>query len=74
MTVFTYSQARQHFASVLDIASREGEVQIRRKDGSLFSLSLLNSPKRSPLHVRGLKTKATTEDIIAAIRESRTRK
>jgi hypothetical protein len=73
MTVFTYSQARQNFSSVLDLASREGAVQIRRKDGSLFSIAPLLKKKRSPLDVSGIKTKATTADILNAVRESRER-
>lgn len=73
MTVFTYSQARQKLSSLLDIARREGEVQIRRNDGTLFSLSPLTTSKKSPLDVTGLKTKATTGDILLAIRESRSR-
>ena len=73
MTVFTYSEARQNFASVLNRARREGCVEIRRKDGSLFALSPVRKPKRSPLSVRGVKTGVTTKDIVAAIRESRNR-
>ncbi len=73
MTVFTYSQARQHLSSVLDLASREGSVQVRRKDGSVFSISPLRTRKRSPLDVRSVKTRATTRDILEAIRESRQR-
>lgn len=73
MTVFTYSQARQNFATVLERARREGSVQIRRKDGSFFSLSPLRKPKRSPLSIPGIKTKVSTKDIISAIRESRNR-
>jgi len=73
MTVFTYSQARQNFSSLLDMAGREGGVQIRRKDGSLFTISPLKSSMQSPLDVRGIKTKATTKDIVSAVRESRDR-
>ena len=73
MTVFAYSQVRQKLASLLDIARRGGEVQIRRKDGSMSSISPLSASKKSPLDVRGLKTKATTSDILSVIRESRTR-
>ncbi len=73
MTIFTYSQARQNFASVLDIASREGSVKIRRKDGRIFSLSPEEPSKKSPLDIRGVNTKATTTDILFAIRESRNR-
>ena len=72
MIVFTYSQARQNFAAVLDRAKKEGKVLIKRKDGSVFALCP-ETPNNSPLDVEGIKTKATTEDIINAVRESRRR-
>ena len=37
MTVFTYSQARQNFAAVLDRAAEEGEVLIKRKDARTWT-------------------------------------
>jgi hypothetical protein len=73
MTVLTYSQAKQKFGSILDIAEREGVVQIRRKDGSLFSLSPFGRSKHSALDIRGIRTRATTSDILSAIRQSRSR-
>jgi antitoxin (DNA-binding transcriptional repressor) of toxin-antitoxin stability system len=73
MTVFTYSQARQKFSKVLDIARREGSVRIKRKDGQIFSISPVRKLTRSPLSIKGIKTKATTRDIITAVRESRRR-
>ncbi len=71
MTVFTYSQARQKFAAVLDIARREGSVQVKRKDGQLFTILPLRKSSRSPLDIKGIKTTVTTNDIIDAVRESR---
>jgi antitoxin (DNA-binding transcriptional repressor) of toxin-antitoxin stability system len=73
MTVFTYSQARQNFSSVLEKASNDGEVQIRRKDGSLYVIAPIKQSKQSPLDVKGVSTKASTRDIISAIRECRER-
>lgn len=73
MTIFTYSKARQNFASLLDIARREGEVRIRRKDGSLYAIAPVKSEKKSPLDIPGVKTKATTKDIMEAIHDSRLR-
>ncbi len=69
MKVFTYSQARQQLSELLEYAKNE-EVVIRRKDGSTFSLV----PKRlraSPFDIPGIKSAATTNDILEAIRESR---
>ena len=34
MNVYTYSEARQKLASVLDTAESTGKVLIRRKDGA----------------------------------------
>ena len=69
MKVYTYSEARQRLSEVLDIA-REEEVIIKRRGGETFSLMFKTTPK-SPFDVPGIKTKATTEDILNAIRESR---
>lgn len=38
MQVYTYSEARQKLASVLEQAENTGKVLIRRKDGRTFSL------------------------------------
>jgi len=73
VTVFTYSQARQNLARLLDSARREGCVRIRRKGGQVFSVCPVQQSRRSPLDVKGVKTKATTQDILTAIRESRER-
>ena len=36
MRVYTYSEARQKLASLLDIAQTEGAVAIRRRNGQTF--------------------------------------
>ena len=71
MKVFTYSEARQNFAKILKLAQKE-EVEIRRRDGAAFSLTSKKKSASSPFDVPGIKTKATTQDILAAIRDSRT--
>ena len=70
MTVFTYSQARQNFAAVLDRALKEGKMIIKRKDGSTFTLTPEMTDK-SPLDVKGVKSKVSTKEIVRAVRESR---
>jgi hypothetical protein len=53
MNVYTYSEARQNLASLLDQAAREGEVRIQRKDGQVFVIKV--QPKtKSPLEVEGI--------------------
>ncbi len=36
MNVYTYSEARQKLAALLDKAAKEGEVRIKRRDGQVF--------------------------------------
>lgn len=72
MKVYTYSQARQRLARVLDEAKDGGEVRIKRRDGTEFTVRPVRSG-RSPLDVPGVDTGVTTEEIVAAIRESRER-
>lgn len=74
MTIFTYSEARQNFVTVLEVAQKEGVVIIKRRDGSRFRLTPDTlSRSESPLNVKGVKTKVRTNDIISAVRESRQR-
>lgn len=72
MKVFTYSEARQNLAKLLRLAQEEA-VEIRRRDGAVFTLQAKQSDESSPFDVPGINTQATTEDILAAIGESRTR-
>jgi prevent-host-death family protein len=36
MNEYTYSEARQKLASLLEQAAKDGEVRIKRKDGRIF--------------------------------------
>ena len=71
MKVYTYSEARQRLADVLNTARTE-EVIIKRRGGEIFSIIFRESIK-SPFDVHGIDTKATTKDILEAVRESRER-
>lgn len=53
MKTYTYTEARQRLATLLDEATRAGKVQIRRRDGRTFVVALQRS-KRSPLDVPGV--------------------
>ena len=72
MKVYTYSEARQRLASVLDAAQRDGAVRIRRRDGRTFVLQP-EASTHSPLDVEGVDLGISTGDIVSLIRESRSR-
>ena len=72
MKVYTYSEARQRLSRLLDEARTTGETRIKRQDGSEFMIKPVSTPG-SPFDVKGVQTKATTKDILSAIRESRER-
>lgn len=69
-TVYTYSNARQNFATILDQALQEGQVKIKRKDGQVF---IIQPEKRlgSPLEVDSVDLGVSTEEIVEFVRESR---
>lgn len=79
MKVFTYSEARQNLSNLLIMAQNEEivimaqneEIEIRRKDGAVFSLKAKKRKAKSHFDVPGIKTKATTQDIVDAVRGSR---
>ena len=70
MKEFTTSEARQRLASLLDRASKDGAVRIRRKDGQAFVLRPEQSPL-SPLDVPAIEARLGRDDILDAIREGR---
>jgi antitoxin (DNA-binding transcriptional repressor) of toxin-antitoxin stability system len=70
--VYTYSEARQRLARLLDEARKGGEIRIKRRDGTEFAVRPVRSDT-SPLDVPGVDTGLTREDILGAIRESRER-
>ena len=45
MKSYSYSEARGNFATVLDKAERDGAVEIRRRDGTVFRILPLRNPK-----------------------------
>ncbi len=72
MRVFTFSEARQSFSSVLDRAKAEGQALIKRKDGSLFVIKPVSRPS-SPLDVAGVDLDLSAEEIVDVVREGRER-
>ena len=72
MKVYTYSEARQRLAAVLERARREGAIRIRRRDGAVFILQP-DSSRASPLDVPGVDLGFTRDEIVALVREGRRR-
>ena len=72
MRVYTYSEARQNLAALLDVAQRDGAVRIRRRDGRAYVLQP-EPDARSPLDVEGVDLDLTTDEIVNLVREGRER-
>ena len=70
MKEFTYSEARQQLATLLEKARRDGAVRIRRRDGQVFILRP-DTRAGSPLDVPSLKLSLTRKDVLAAVVEGR---
>ena len=70
MNVYTYTEARQNLATLLDKALREGEVLIRRKDGQVFVVRPQPRPG-SLLDVGGVDLNLTASEIVAFVHEGR---
>ncbi len=68
--VYTYTEARQNLASLLDKAANEGEVRLKRRDGQVFVIK----PERitaSPLDIEGIDLDITVDEIVDFIAEGR---
>ena len=72
MKVYTYSEARQQLARLLDESKAEGEVRIRRRDGTVFAVTEVRQVG-SPLDVPGVDVSISRQEILDAIAASRER-
>lgn len=72
MRTYTYSEARQRWAALLDEARREGRVQIRRQDGCTFVVRPVVSD-RSPLDVPGVRSRFGRGELVKLVRGERER-
>jgi hypothetical protein len=68
--VYTYSEARQKLALVLEQAENTGKVLIRRKDERTFAL-VPEKIASSPLDVPSIKVNITTQEIVDCSRRKR---
>jgi prevent-host-death family protein len=69
---YTFSEARQKFAAVLENAERDGEVRIVRKNGTVFVIRPEHT-RRTPLDVPGIDLNLSAAEIVELIREGRER-
>lgn len=68
--VYTFSEARQNFAGLLERAAQEGEVRIKRRDGRVFVIQPELKTK-SPLDVQGINLPISTAEIVQFIHKGR---
>jgi len=74
MKSYTFSEARQKFATVLEQARRDGAVRIQRRDGQSFVV-LPEQSSMSPLDIAGIQPEQsiTRDDILSSIQDGRHR-
>jgi hypothetical protein len=74
MKSYTFSEARQKFATVLEEARRDGAVRIQRRDGQSFVLRP-ELPTGSPLDIAGIQPEQhiSRDDILTSIQDGRQR-
>ena len=72
MKIYSYSEARNRLADILEEAKTE-EVIIKRRKGDMFTIVPKAPRRRSPFDVPGLSKSISRNDILEAIRESRER-
>ncbi|MFT5370230.1 MAG: antitoxin (DNA-binding transcriptional repressor) of toxin-antitoxin stability system [Candidatus Latescibacterota bacterium] len=72
MNAYTFSEARQNFAQVLEDAQAGGEVRIKRKDGREFAIKPA-AKNESPLNVEGIDLSVSASEIVDVVREIRER-
>ncbi len=72
MRVYTFSEARQNFSHLLELAQKEGVVRINRRDGKSFIIQPVEDSD-SPLNIKGVNLELTSDEIVDFIREGRDR-
>jgi antitoxin Phd len=73
MKVYTYSQAREKLATILEESKTEDVVIKRRKGDSYAIIPQIQRHRRSPFDVAGLNKGISEDEIVDVIRESRER-
>ena len=70
MVVYTYSEARQKLATLLDQVLQEGEVRIKRRDGQVFVVKP-EAERGSPFDVPGVDLDVRATEIVRFVQEGR---
>ena len=71
MKLYMYSSARQRLAEVLEDASRDGRVHIRRQDGRVYAVAPVPTAAASPFaNVTGRSVRTvTSKELLGSLRE-----
>lgn len=72
MQIYTYKQAENNLAGLLDYAKKTGEVLVKRQNGEMFLIKP-QKYKSSPLDVPGIHADISVDEIVGFIRECRER-
>lgn len=72
MKEYSFTEARQHFASILDEAKKDGVVCVKKRDGESFYIKPAIR-KKSPLDVKGVNLGLSAAEIVDVIKEGRER-
>ena len=70
MSVYTYTDARQNLARILNEATTQADVYIKRKNGQMFKIIPIKDDI-SGLDVPGIDTDISTTELIEMIRSVR---
>ncbi len=70
MNIYTYTEARQNLASLLNKVLTDGVAQIKRRDGQVFIIKLQPRTK-SPFDVKGIDLNISTPEILEFVSEGR---
>ena len=68
----TYTETQENLSGLLERASDEGEVRIKRTNGQIFILKP-EGGKRSALDIAGINLGVSTKEIVEFVREGRER-
>jgi len=72
MRQFNFTEARNNFASVLEMAKQEGVICISKRDCESFYITPVK-PKRSPLDIEGVNLGLSATEIVSLVAEGRER-